>query len=127
MVKALVNKDEGEHYVPPDIFNAARNDDQKELAAAIQAGQSLDDIQDETSLLTPLHIACIHQSRDFLRAAVTMEFDPWLRDCNLRLAIDHARAQGLTKIQEALFEKMYPPGWDEDPVVPFPTREPDEP
>jgi hypothetical protein len=122
MVKANVKSDSAERHVPPDIFRAARNDDPIELAAALQAGQSLDDIQDEKSGLTPLHIACILHKTNFLRAALTYEFDPWIRDINLRLAIDHARAQGLTDIGKALLEKMYPPGWDDDPEPVAPIR-----
>ncbi|NHK29388.1 ankyrin repeat domain-containing protein [Parvularcula flava] len=117
MVKINVHTDKGDKIQPPDLFQAARNNDIKELAAAIQDGQSLNDIEDVKSGLTPMHIACIHRSDTFLKAAVQYEFDPWIRDCNLRLAIDHARAQGLRDIQKALFEKMYPPSWDSDPVV----------
>jgi len=117
MVKLGVRSDIGERYDPPDIFNAARNNDPVELAAAIQDGQSLDDVQDEASGLTPLHVACIHRSENFLKTAMTMDFDPWLRDANMRLAIDHARAQGLRDVQKGLVEKMYPPGFDADPVV----------
>jgi len=117
MVKLNVHTDEGEQFEPPDLFRAARNNDIKELAAAIQDGQSLDDIEDVKSGLTPMHIACIHRSEIFLTAAIQYKFDPWIRDCNLRLSIDHARAQGLRNVQKDLFEKMYPPGWDNDPVV----------
>ncbi|WP_145973378.1 ankyrin repeat domain-containing protein [Candidatus Phaeomarinobacter ectocarpi] len=115
-----MNKKTGHDYEPPDIFNAARNNDPFELAAAIQDGQTLEDVEDQKSGLTPIHVACIHHSSEFLRAAVTMNFDAWARDANLRLALDHARAQNLpTDIQEALFGKMYPPGWADDPVLPI--------
>lgn len=120
MVKGNLKRKAGHDYEPPDIFNAARNNDPIELAAAIQDGQSLDDMQDLKSCLTPVHVACIHRSFEFLRAAVTMRFDVWARDVNLRLALDHARAQNLpADIQEALFDKMYPKGWADDPIIPI--------
>ncbi len=120
MVKSNVQPNKGQRYEPPDIFRAARENDIQELAAAIQDGQSLDDIQDKQSGMTAMHLACIHHSVDFLHTASQMKFDPWIRDVNLRLAIDHARAQGLQEAQQAFFEKMYPPGWADSPVVDFP-------
>jgi ankyrin repeat protein len=121
MVKSNVRTESNEGHIPPDLFRAARNNDIVELAAAIQDGQSLDEVQDEQSGLTPIHVACINQSVEFLRAAVQYKFDPWIRDANMRTPLDHARAQGLDKqIQMDIFKKMYPLGWEKDPVVEFP-------
>ena len=117
MVKYSVQKKDNTKSEPPDIFRAAQNDDPIELAAAIQRGQSLSDDRGDDSGLTPMHIACICRSESFLKTALTMKFDPWKRDANKRLAIDHARAQGLADVQRRLFDAMYPPGWDKDPVV----------
>jgi hypothetical protein len=124
MVKLNVSSEDNEDRKPPDIFRAARNDDPIELAAALQCGQTLDDVESDIIRMTPMHVACVSRSRNFLRVACQMEFDPWIRDANQRLVIDHARAQGLKDVQKAAFAKMYPPGWADDAqVTPFPAPE----
>lgn len=117
MVKYNVNADKDKDIKPPNIFEAARSDDPNELYRAIEDGQSLDDVENSTSRMTPLHLGCLLHSERFLEAALALEFDPWIRDSAGRLAIDHARAQGLRVVQRDLVEKMYPPGFDIDPVV----------
>ena len=120
MVKLNVHTEDSKGYVPPSLFRAARNNDIIELAAALQDGQSLDEVQDRQTGLTPIHVACIHHSVDFLLAATQHKFDPWIRDANLRTAMDHARAQNLREVQKSLLEKMYPSGWAESPIIGFP-------
>lgn len=43
-----------------------------------------------------------------------LEFDPWLRDKDGFLAIDHALAKGYVEIYEILDDAMYPAGWHLD-------------
>lgn len=94
----------------PNIFKAAVEDDPAELKAALEAGQSLNDIEEDGVKMTPIQVACIKRSRDFLAEALTADFDPWIRDANQRLAIDHARCNQLPDEQKILLNKMYPPG-----------------
>ncbi|WP_438729241.1 hypothetical protein ACR9YC_02125 [Parasphingorhabdus sp. DH2-15] len=114
-----MESDDGRNFSNPNIFYAAINNDVGELSSAINEGQSLADIQDEQTLYTPIHVASIHNSLAFLQAAENLEYDPWTRDSLQRLPIDHAAALGFKDIQKLLLEKMYPPGWDKDTVVPF--------
>ena len=121
MVKLSVRKSEGESPTEPDIFHAALHDDPLEMAAAIQHGQTLDDVSADGSNMTPMHIACINKSSKFLNAALTHDFDPWKRDVNERLPIDHARAQGMKNVQEKLYGMMYPSTDFSVDVIDFPT------
>lgn len=107
MVSIAYGRDSGEARQPPDIFKAAAGDNTKELALALQEGQSFDDVQLYT-LYTPIHVACLYKSRRVLSIAMDYDFNPWHRDCNQRLAIDHARAKGLQEFQKRLFYLMYP-------------------
>jgi len=123
MVKLNVVDNKGQNSDPPDIFIAAQNDDKHELRRAIQAGQSLDDIRHDMNGMTPLHFACKKKSLSFLEVALTMSFDPWIRDGDQRLAIDHAWVNELGDIQKQLHLRMYPnaaPDSSEDKVVVFP-------
>lgn len=61
--------------------------------------------------MTPIHIACIYRSNDFLAAAAEHpSFDPWIRDRNGRLACDHAVAHANKVAHDLLVDRMYPPG-----------------
>ena len=109
---------------PPDIFRAAKNDDVAEMEAARRAGQTLQD-QDSIIGFTPIHVAAIEGSLRFVEAATkTGEVDPWIRDNNLRLAVDHAAAFNRVEIQKILIASMYvelePPP---ENVVGFPSRD----
>jgi hypothetical protein len=105
---------------PADIFRAAANDDVQELQRAIAEGQTLDLIEESTGF-NPVIVALLERSEQFLLAAMKIDFDPWHRDPNERLAIDHANALGMREIQRLLLQKMYPPGWSEQlPKEPMP-------
>jgi ankyrin repeat protein len=96
-------------YIMPDIFRAAENDDIAELYEALVEGQRLDERKDELLHMTPLHIACIRSSNDFLKVALYDEScDPWIRDDNLRLAFDHAAARNNKEAMTLLYQIMYP-------------------
>jgi ankyrin repeat protein len=109
MVALIMNK-EGRDEKLPTIFMAAYSDDVVQLALCLQRGERLDDVDQSTSF-TPIHLALIEGSDNFLRAATAYDFNPWIRDCNERLAIDHAAALGNREAQMALHSKMYPHGW----------------
>lgn len=118
MVKLNVSKDLGNNSKAPDIFRAAQNDDPVEMVAAIDDGQSLNDINSRIGIgLTPIHLACIYKNTEFLKVAIECDFDPWIRDGNMRLSIDHARAQGLTEIQELLLQKLYPTNFHHNNIL----------
>ena len=91
----------------PDIFRAAENNDVDELRLALSEGQSLNDVQTGSGF-SPIHIAIIRESTDFLDIAMSMDFDPWIRDLNLRLAFDHAAAWRMKNVMRSLHTKMYP-------------------
>lgn len=118
MVKLNVKEETGGGLKKPDIFRAARIDDPFELTAALNFGQSLDDSEADHVKQTPMHIACVFKSTQFLEVALNHKFDPWVRDANGRLAIDHARAQGLVQFQRRFFELMYPNG-EPNNITPF--------
>lgn len=106
MVALRVSKDQTSSK-EPDIFHAASSDDVEELFSCIENGQSLDDI-DDNSGFTPMHLAILEGSGNFLAAAISLEFDPWIKDRNERLAIDHAAALNERELQRVLLDKMYP-------------------
>lgn len=119
MVKSNVVSKQSTMPEPPDIFRAAANDDPEELAAALAEGQSLDTHHREFYEMTPMHIACVRKSENFLRTALQTEFNAWSRDLNGRLSMDHAVAQGLEDVADELLKKLYPTGPDGRPVMPF--------
>jgi ankyrin repeat protein len=88
------------------IFSAAANNDLNELKLSLSAGQRFDDVEPDM-LFTPLHIACIAGSLDFILEAMKFDFDLWKRDKNGYLAIDHAAAKWFRPAQRAIFSKMY--------------------
>ena len=104
---------------PPDIFRAAANDDPIELVAALADGQSLDAQHREFYRMTPMHLACVRKSLNFLDVALSHQFNAWVRDANGRLSMDHAVAQGLEDVADDLLEKLYPTGPGGRPVMPF--------
>lgn len=93
---------------PPDLFRAAKNDDTLEMSAAIHAGHDVNMTEPNVGF-TPIHLASIHGSENFAEAISQVDgFDPWVRDNNNRLAIDHAVAFNHKRVQEILFRSMYP-------------------
>lgn len=99
---------------PPNIFRAAMNDDVRELALALQDGQSLSDQDPERLLMTPLHIAASVGSNTFLREASSHDsFDPWIRDANLRRPVEHASAyrngEGHKILTAAMYADLFEP------------------
>lgn len=91
---ALIKMDTGEDKRPPDIFRAAQENDLDELARAFADGQLLTEKRKRLVGMTPLHVACLNTSNDFLAAASQHHsFDPWIRDDNLRTPFDHASAR----------------------------------
>jgi ankyrin repeat protein len=104
---------------PPDIFRAATENNVSELRDALAEGQSLDSRHAEFYLMTPMHLACVKKSRDFLQVALQHEFNAWSQDSNGRLSMDHAIVNGLEDIADQMLEKLYPTGPDGKPVMPF--------
>lgn len=93
---------------PPDIFRAAREDDVLEMELALQDGQSLSAAAESTEL-TPVHVAAMRGSVNFLRAA--MAHDPntaWMQDGQLRTPFDHAAARKDRQSMAYLHNAMYP-------------------
>ncbi|MEC3949291.1 ankyrin repeat domain-containing protein [Sphingobium sp. HWE2-09] len=91
-----------------DIFEAARNDDVDSLKTFIDGGMSLNQAKSSFLDMTPMHVACIENSYQFVEyACENAIFDPWARDANLRTAFDHAAACGNQRAKEALFKVMY--------------------
>ena len=120
MVKSNVSyKQEEDNFDPPDIFRAASNNDVFELQRALAEGQSLDTHHLEFYRMTPMHIACVRKSTDFLHEALSHEFNAWTRDANGRISMDHAIAQSLDDIADGLMKKLYPVGPDGKPVMPY--------
>lgn len=119
MVTSGVARKPDEQPTPPDIFRAAANDDPIELVAALADGQSLDSQSGEFYRMTPVHIACVHQSTNFLEVALKHNFNAWTRDGNGRISMDHAVAQGLEEVADDLLAKLYPNGADGRPLMPF--------
>lgn len=124
MVKLKVASRTGDNSKDPDIFHAAATDDPIELAEAIEAGQSLNSTSQQIGLgLTPIHLACVQKNLNFLNAALELDFDPWIRDHNKRLSVDHARAMGLIDVQKRLITKLYPKYARDSQVLGFPSPE----
>lgn len=99
--------DFGERQIPPDIFRAAAENDISELVSALQEGQLLSEQRVDLLNMTPLHVACINWSNDFLAAASQHHsFDPWIRDDNLRTPFDHASARRNRPAQKTLLAFM---------------------
>ena len=114
-MKKAKNPQLNEEEITPDIFHAAEVDNVPEMIAAMHLGQSVQDTKGDL-LFTPVHVAAISGSLAFVRAAAkTGEVNPWIRDKNQRLAIDHAEAFGRTEIQSVLFNLMYSTNLDLDP------------
>lgn len=117
MVSRRGKVEESLYSFGPNVFRAAVENDPVEMGLALSAGQKLDDIQPGTGF-TPIHVACIRRSTAFLAEALKHQFDPWVRDTNQRLPIDHAFAHGLKDAHRDLLAKMYPPGWADIPSHP---------
>ena len=82
-------RDAGEQGKGPDIVRAVLNNDVVELIDALNDGQTLEDLDRDTGLFA-LHLACLHSSNAVLDEALNRRIlDPWLRDQNSRLPIDH--------------------------------------
>ncbi|WP_373354492.1 hypothetical protein [Pseudoroseicyclus sp. CXY001] len=97
----------GEDEPTPDIFRAAVENDIGELSRALAEGQTLDQVSTNRLHMTPLHLACIHSSNDFLLAASRHKsFDPWARDDNMRTPWDHAAAKRNLEAQSLLLSVM---------------------
>jgi hypothetical protein len=109
MTNIMNKEDKSEKRSPPDIFRAAQNDDVFELQAALKAGQRLDEQRRDLVGMTPVHLACVFSSNNFLTAAASDEsFNAWIRDNNLRVPFDHASAKNNLKAKIILFKAMYP-------------------
>ncbi|MPT47982.1 MAG: ankyrin repeat domain-containing protein [Sphingobium sp.] len=102
-----------------DIFRAASNNDIDELRAALLEGQTLNDVNREFYRMTPMHIACLKKSRDFLEAALREDFNPHQRDANGRTAMDHAIAQDMRDVASKIFDRQYPRDANGRIVMPY--------
>ncbi|SMD04508.1 hypothetical protein [Primorskyibacter flagellatus] len=110
---------------PPNIFNAAQNNDVAELLAALADGQRLDEQSAMFLMMTPVHVAAGRHSNEFLGAASQHEsFNPWLRDDNMRVAIDHATATNNVRGHGILHETMYAVLDDQDHSIDYSDNEP---
>ena len=80
------------------------------MSEALSAGKQLDEVDFEDGF-TPLHTAAFNGSGDYLREALRHHSaNPWLRDHQGYLAIDHADARRDYEISRLLYEAMYPGG-----------------
>jgi ankyrin repeat protein len=96
-------------YRMADIFHAAKVDDVAELMEALADGQRLDTRLPKQLNMTPLHLACLSASNEFIKVAVDQEScDPWLRDDNARVAFDHAAAFNNKTAMLLTLRAMYP-------------------
>lgn len=103
----------------PDIFRAALNDDPIELSDALEVGQSLDTQNRGLNNMTPIHLACSKHSLEFLRVALSENFNAWSRDADGRVSMDYAVAEGLEDVADQLFNKLYPTDPAGRPIMPF--------
>ncbi|MGE4188162.1 MAG: hypothetical protein AB7E81_24610 [Hyphomicrobiaceae bacterium] len=89
--------------------------DISELSEALSAGKRLDEVDFEDGF-TPLHTAAFNGSGDYIRQALLHHSaNPWLRDHQGQLAIDHSDARRDYEASKLLYEAMYPGG-----AVPLP-------
>ncbi|WP_156827257.1 ankyrin repeat domain-containing protein [Hyphomicrobium zavarzinii] len=110
MLKPRAQSKEGPRRKDPNLFTAARANDIVELSEALSAGKQLDEVDFEDGF-TPLHTAAFNGSGDYLREALRHHSaNPWLRDHQGYLAIDHADARRDYEISRLLYEAMYPGG-----------------
>jgi ankyrin repeat protein len=115
VLKPRAQSREGPKKRDPSLFEAARTNDIAQLMKALSAGKRLDqdDLEDG---FTPLHTAAFNGSLEFIREALRdHSANPWIRDRQGRLAIDHSDARRDYEISKLLYEAMYPGG-----AVPLP-------
>ena len=99
-----------DYFFSFDLFDAARENDVTALAAALAAGHSLSTQRPENGF-TPLHTAALNGSIDFIRDALDHPTaDPWIRDRQGQLPIDHATVRRDRPVMQLLFDAMYPDG-----------------
>jgi len=92
------------------LFEAAREDDVGLLQKALDAGRSLADARTENGF-TPLHTAALNGSAAFLRDALKHPTaNPWMRDHQGYLPIDHADVRRDRAVMQILYDAMYPDG-----------------
>lgn len=118
MTNKVARKDDKERREPPDIFRAAREDDLYELQLALQDGQTLRGGNLQTGL-TPVHVAAMRGSVNFIRAA--MEHDPetaWIQDNQLRMPFNHAAVRRDRQSMAHLHNAMYP-----EAAIPIPDKQ----
>ncbi|MBN8913231.1 MAG: hypothetical protein J0H65_14475 [Rhizobiales bacterium] len=110
MLKPRAQSKEGPKRKEPNLFRAARANDVAELSEALSAGKRLDEADFEDGF-TPLHTAAFNGSADYIREALRHHSaNPWLRDHQGHLAIDHADARRDYETSKLLYEAMYPGG-----------------
>ena len=95
----------------PDIFRAAREDNAQMLRAALDAGESLTQVEEQT-FRNPLHIAALFSSRNFIREALAHPTaEPWSKDGSGLLPADLCWLKNDFETHDILFEAMYYKGW----------------
>jgi len=110
LLKPRAQSKEGPRRKDPNLFTAARANDIVELSEALSAGKQLDEVDFEDGF-TPLHTAAFNGSGDYIREALRHHSaNPWMRDHQGYLAIDHADARRDYEISRLLYEAMYPGG-----------------
>ena len=117
MLKSRTVSGFGRKRDDPNLFVAARDNDVDHLAAGCEAGKRLDE-QDEFSGFTPLHVAALNGSLEFLVEALEHESaNVWIRDFDNRLPIDHSDARSERDIGKLFYDRMYPGGQVPLPAV----------
>lgn len=110
MLKPRLSSRDGPEKRNPSLFDAARMNDLGEMKEALEAGKRLDEVDWEDGF-TPLHVAAYNGSHAFIRMAIGHHSaNPWRRDHQGYLAIDHADARGDREIAKLFYGVMYPNG-----------------
>lgn len=110
MLKARLMSGSGPKRKDSNLFIAARDNDLVHMAEGFDAGRRLDE-QDDLNGMTPLHVAALNGSLEFIVAALEHETaNVWIRDFDNRLAIDHSDARSERDIAKLFYDRMYPGG-----------------
>lgn len=108
----------GYEGIEPKLFEAAFNNDVGFMHYCLDAGKSFND-SDGFCGFTPMHVAAIYKSHDFIREAIkTKQPNLWIRDDCLRLPFDISSAFKDYDAMNLMFDWMH-----EGPFGPKPDAE----